>query len=348
MIKMILTNSIYLITRKFNMTGACRLGDICTGHGCVVGSTKIRLLDGTIKEIKNLVGKSNFYVYSINNRNEIVPGLVEKVFITGIKPTLKIILDNNRYVIASSDHKFITSSGHRVEARFLKPNNKLMTFHSKVVNEKCSINNYEKVFQPFSKRWMYTHHMVYEWKYGKPIIESLNETYYKNLNTLNNEPSNLYSVDRSKNNVLYSVKNYAKRLGNNFKELWDYYESRDDTIQDLTIVKIIELSPQLVYNMSVSITHNYAISAGIFINNCWPPRPNATASDDTFVNGRGSHRLGDMWQVHCCPPPCHDGSLAGGSDTIYVNSKPHGRIGDPVSCGSSVMTGSDDVILDEG
>ncbi|WP_184049032.1 PAAR domain-containing protein [Roseospira visakhapatnamensis] len=40
---------------------------------------------------------------------------------------------------------------------------------------------------------------------------------------------------------------------------------------------------------------------------------------------------------------CHDSILASGSPTVYVNSLQISRIGDPVACGSSVMTGSPDV-----
>jgi hypothetical protein len=32
---------------------------------------------------------------------------------------------------------------------------------------------------------------------------------------------------------------------------------------------------------------------------CFPPRPCTSASGDVFVNGRGIHRVGDAWAVHC-------------------------------------------------
>lgn len=76
---------------------------------------------------------------------------------------------------------------------------------------------------------------------------------------------------------------------------------------------------------------------------CYPPRPNIQASSDTFYNGRGAHRQGDAWNVHCCFPDCHVSSLAAGSPTVFTNGKQQGRINDPVACGSRVMTGSDTV-----
>ena len=77
---------------------------------------------------------------------------------------------------------------------------------------------------------------------------------------------------------------------------------------------------------------------------CFPPRPNDQGSPDVFVNGRPVHRTGDHWVTHCCPPPCHDSSLAAGSSTVFVNGRGMARIGDPVACGSVCAQGSSDVI----
>lgn len=76
----------------------------------------------------------------------------------------------------------------------------------------------------------------------------------------------------------------------------------------------------------------------------WPPRPSTGGSGDVFVNGIPAHRQGDGWSVHCNDVPvCHAGSLASGSGTVFVNGKQLGRVGDPVSCGSSVAAGSGNV-----
>lgn len=76
---------------------------------------------------------------------------------------------------------------------------------------------------------------------------------------------------------------------------------------------------------------------------CWPPRSSITASDNVFVNGQGAVRLNDQYAVHCCKKECHDGVLAMGSSTVFVNGRNLGRIGDPVSCGSVVAQGSSNV-----
>lgn len=78
---------------------------------------------------------------------------------------------------------------------------------------------------------------------------------------------------------------------------------------------------------------------------CWPSRPNASSSPSVFVNGRGVHRKSDAWQPHTCVST-HSSVLASGSPTVFVNGLDCGRIGDPVACGSKVLTGSYNVFCD--
>ena len=77
---------------------------------------------------------------------------------------------------------------------------------------------------------------------------------------------------------------------------------------------------------------------------CFPPRKNISASSNVIVNSRGWHRKTDKWATHCCGKPCHKNSkTAAGSSSVFVNSKPAARIGDPVACGSACGTGSGNV-----
>ncbi len=80
---------------------------------------------------------------------------------------------------------------------------------------------------------------------------------------------------------------------------------------------------------------------------CHPGRPNVQASDDVYINGRGAHRRGDMWAIHCCGSDCHGSILDNGSPTVFVNGKRLGRVTDPVECGSLCATGSPNVFADD-
>ncbi len=75
-------------------------------------------------------------------------------------------------------------------------------------------------------------------------------------------------------------------------------------------------------------------------HSCFPSRPNAQASSNVFVCGVPAHRLGDAWQSHCCPGDgCHGAITARTSGTVFVNGLGLARVGDALSCGSTIATG---------
>ena len=73
---------------------------------------------------------------------------------------------------------------------------------------------------------------------------------------------------------------------------------------------------------------------------CYPARPNAQGSPDTFVNGLAVHRVTDAWESHCCGPACHGAQQASGSPNWSVNGLAVARVGDDIDCGSANATGS--------
>ncbi|CAO3418742.1 DUF6402 family protein [Azospirillum doebereinerae] len=74
----------------------------------------------------------------------------------------------------------------------------------------------------------------------------------------------------------------------------------------------------------------------------WPVRSNVEASPNVFVNGLGAHRVGDAWAAHTNPtlPETHAGFQSAGAASVYVNGRRLARVGDAVSCGSTVREGS--------
>ena len=77
---------------------------------------------------------------------------------------------------------------------------------------------------------------------------------------------------------------------------------------------------------------------------CFGPRPNDSASENVFINGKGAHRMGDHWMTHCCVS-CHDSAQASGSPNVFVNGLPIARIGDAIACGSFNAQGSGNVFI---
>lgn len=78
---------------------------------------------------------------------------------------------------------------------------------------------------------------------------------------------------------------------------------------------------------------------------CYPARPIITSSDTVFVNGIGAARKDDVLAVHVCKSSAHNGKIASGSSTVFINGRQAGRIADPVSCGSVVAQGSPNVFV---
>lgn len=77
----------------------------------------------------------------------------------------------------------------------------------------------------------------------------------------------------------------------------------------------------------------------------YPPRPNNQASTDVFIDGLGAHRKGDSWEPHTHDGHTHTGVTSNGSSTVFINGVSAARVGDSVSCGSTIAQGSPDVFI---
>jgi uncharacterized Zn-binding protein involved in type VI secretion len=75
----------------------------------------------------------------------------------------------------------------------------------------------------------------------------------------------------------------------------------------------------------------------------YPPRPCIEGSSNVFINGRGVHRKGDAWDIHCNFWSCHGGRMAEGMPNVFINGIPAAFVGGLISCGSRVAQGSGNV-----
>lgn len=74
---------------------------------------------------------------------------------------------------------------------------------------------------------------------------------------------------------------------------------------------------------------------------CFPPQSAVQGAGTVFAEGKPVFCQGMAVSAHGCPKvPPHGGNLAAGSGTVFAEGKPLGRIGDPVSCGSSMSSGA--------
>ena len=89
---------------------------------CLSGDTKISLLNGQTKTINELYKENakDIWLYSISPDGQIVPGKVKEVKLTRQNAdVIKIILDNDKELICTPDHKIMLRNGEYKEAKDL-------------------------------------------------------------------------------------------------------------------------------------------------------------------------------------------------------------------------------------
>jgi len=150
--------------------------------GCLTGDTKIPLLSGGFKSIKELVGIKDFYVYSIDSMGKIVPGRAYDVRLTKQKADIyKVVLDNGRCIRCTGNHPFLMRDGSYKEARLLVPKESLMPLYRNLNNK-----GYERTYVPKYDKYIPTHILSFGRRARLGYV-----IHHDNFNKKNNDPSNL-------------------------------------------------------------------------------------------------------------------------------------------------------------
>ena len=77
-----------------------------------------------------------------------------------------------------------------------------------------------------------------------------------------------------------------------------------------------------------------------------PPVPLAEGSQNVFTNKLPAGRVGDHYASHgCITHPGHQDVIAAGSSTVFIIGRPAARVGDAVSIGGAVQAGSGNVFI---
>lgn len=166
---------------------------------CLVGSTEIRLLDGTIQTIEDLYkcDKNSFWIYSCNHEGEFVPAKAQNVRITSyVKDTIRLHLSDGSYVECTPSHRFLdrnTMSWVTADS---------LTVGQSLYHLSFSENGkYESVYNPYKRQYEDVHRVVnsvidYNNTY-KEETETYLITHHIDGNTANNTPENLMFLDRN-------------------------------------------------------------------------------------------------------------------------------------------------------
>jgi intein/homing endonuclease len=186
-------------------------------------NSMIPLLNGetiTIKELSERVKNGNdVWTYSIQDETKkIVPGKIIWCDLTRRNSELyRITLDDNTYIDTTPDHEYMLRDGSFRRADKLTKGQSLMPFYTgKSVKGKDKLNGYEKIFNPSTGNYKYTHtvvaHECVRDLENEKIIGEQFDTHHVDFNKLNNNPNNLVRMTHSNHFKLHG-EHFQKILG---------------------------------------------------------------------------------------------------------------------------------------
>ena len=176
------------------------------GWNCCTGDTKIKLLDGTSKRIDEIINSTWLYGF---NGERIIPTLCKSVRKTGEDVDVyKITLDNGESVKFTAEHLFLMRDGSYKQVSELKTGDSFLPLNS--TPSKSSPLGYEKIYQPVTKKWEFTHRRVMKeitrrWSENEEVI------HHKDFNSLNNSPENLVRMKAAEHHHMH--KELSQRNG---------------------------------------------------------------------------------------------------------------------------------------
>lgn len=183
----------------------------------------IPLLDGTevtIKELSERIKKGEeVWTYSIQQGTTAI--VCSKIIWCDLtrenSELVRVTFDDGTYIDTTPDHEYMLRNGSFMRADLLKPNQSLMPFYTKKSEKsKDKIADYEKVYNPNTGKYKFTHRMVaHEYVRNLEYENSINEnfdTHHIDFRKNNNNPNNLIRLRRSEHFELH-IKHYDKILG---------------------------------------------------------------------------------------------------------------------------------------
>lgn len=184
--------------------------------GCFTEDTKVSLVDGRELTIKELMVEQEYkqnWVYTFNEETKkIEPKPIKKVFQSKIiKELLRVTLDNGQVITCTPEHRFMLRDGSYEEIRNLEVGTSLMPLYRKVSNK--GLNGYRLVYQPVKDSWHYEHRIFA----SSDQIKKGMVVHHANYNKLDNCPSNLKVITKSKhatihNNCTLDYENISRKL----------------------------------------------------------------------------------------------------------------------------------------
>jgi len=175
--------------------------------GCWDGETKVALTDGRDLSFKELVkeeqaGKQNF-CYTMRDDGHIGIAPISNSRITKKNAeVVKVVLDTGDELICTPDHPFRLVDGTYVSANKLTKRDSITPLYKRISKREgsCSLDGYEMVFDPKSKKWIYTHVLSDMYNLGNNICKASEgkHRHHRDFNKRNNNPTNIQRLPYDK------------------------------------------------------------------------------------------------------------------------------------------------------
>ena len=197
---------------------------------CFTGDTKVKLLDGTEKTFEELVEyekthpDTEYWVYSMNEDGELVPGKAMHPRITGyVNELIELTLDNGATIKCTPEHLFMLRDGSYKAAKDLTTEDSLMPLYTKFNDVQCHNPDRELYYNNITQQWEFTHKRISECVNGEATAGM--HVHHIDGNYLNNSPTNLQILPAHEHRAYHSAKhmieyNKSDKHKQRISELW--------------------------------------------------------------------------------------------------------------------------------
>ncbi len=225
--------------------------------GCFTKDTKVRLADGRNLSFEELIaedlqGKRN-YTFTINSdgRVAIAPIVKPRRTKRGAE-IMKVVLDTGESIRCTPNHRFLLKNQTYVEAQNLTSGISLMPFYARLSTPEdvplSDMKGYEMVLQPLEMKWEFIHHLAdaYNIEHGAYPMARGRVRHHKELS----KRATMWQTGVSKYYDGDIERIPAEVNGNHKVSRIEFLQEHED-----------------VYDLTVPNTHNFVLSAGVFVHN---------------------------------------------------------------------------------
>ena len=179
--------------------------------GCFTGNTKIPLLNGLEYNLIDLLDKEYFYIYSMDENLQIVPGKAKCLKTRENTELIEVVISGGKTIKCTPDQGFMLTNGTYKEAKDLVPKkDSLMPLYRSYQTR----DGYETVYSVHSKA-QNTHKMVTNYLLEECPKDHL--THHKNEKWYDNDPENLEYIHKNIHSSLHASKRQTF-ISEEFKE----------------------------------------------------------------------------------------------------------------------------------